>query len=171
MDTLMCQGATRAWMAGLLLAAIPAVAQTQAAANPARPNWRRIGNFTMDLALASPATGSVSRVWFSADGSRLFAQTAEGRVFESADMETWTVSAASVPPPETGTVEAKTPAGAIKLFPQDSRHIFALGPHLYRTVDGGASWTNLTAYGDASVIGSGQHDLTVSPRDPDVLVV
>src|SRR5579862_6237989 len=124
MDTLMCQSGTRAWIAGLLLLALRASAQTTAAPNPARPSWRRVGNFTMDLALASPATGPVSRVWFSSDGSRLFAQTAEGRVFESADMETWTIPANPVPAPEPVAVSGKAPGGA-RLFPQDSKRIFA----------------------------------------------
>src|SRR6185436_14408338 len=90
MDTLMCQRTT--WRAGalgiLFLTALAATAQT-----PARPNWRRIGSAAVELALASPATGPVSRVWFSPDGSRLYALTEAGRVFESADLETWTLSA------------------------------------------------------------------------------
>src|SRR2546429_1522331 len=77
MDTLMCQSATvRARIAGVLLfTALTAAAQT----TPARLSWRRIGSAAIDLALASPATGPVSRVWFSADGSRLYALTPSGR--------------------------------------------------------------------------------------------
>src|SRR5258708_30131504 len=30
---------------------------------------------------------------------------------------------------------------------------------------------NMTAFADTSVIGSGQHDFAVSPRDPDLLIV
>src|SRR5882724_4048147 len=99
MDTLMCQGATtRTGIAGLfILTALTAAAQT--APDAARPNWRRVGGAAIDLALASPATGPVSRVWFSADGSRLFALTAGGRVFESADLETWAPSTAPAQPP------------------------------------------------------------------------
>src|ERR1700724_1365819 len=101
MDTLMCQRATN-WIAGmLLLAAVPAAGQT--AANPARPYWRKVGNSTMDLALASPATGPVSRVWFSPDGSRLQALTANGRVFETQDLETWSASANLTVPPGAGS--------------------------------------------------------------------
>src|SRR5580704_10300988 len=107
MDTLMCQRGTRAWIGGMLFLAVPVFAQTQTAADPVRPNWRRVGSFTMDLALASPAAGPVSRVWFSSDGSRLFAQTAEGRIFESADMETWAIPANPVSPPEPLAVDGK----------------------------------------------------------------
>src|ERR1700694_4017462 len=101
MDTLMCHTATsgvrKLWIAGaLLFAAIPAVAQL-----PAGPNWRRVGSFTMDLALASTATGAVSRVCFSPDGSRLYALSAAGRVFESEDLETWKPSVNPfIPPPD-----------------------------------------------------------------------
>jgi uncharacterized protein (TIGR03437 family) len=49
--------------------------------------------------------------------------------------------------------------------------MFALAAHLYRSDNAGSFWTNLTAFGEASVIGSGQHDLAVSPRDPDLLIV
>src|SRR5712671_1687377 len=170
MDTLMCQSATfRARIAGVLLfTALTAAAQT----TPARPSWRRIGSAAIDLALASPATGPVSRVWFSADGSRLFALTASGREFESADLETWSPLAAAVQPPVLqDAVGVRAPTAGAKLYQQDSRRLFAVGAHLYRTDDGGASWMNLTAYADTSVIGSGQHDLAVSPRDPDLLIV
>src|SRR3954471_23621429 len=99
MDTLMCQGATTRAAVALVFAftALTAIAQTTP--DPARPNWRKVGGAAIDLALASPATGPVSRVWFSADGSRLFALTASGRTFESADMETWSPSSAPVQPP------------------------------------------------------------------------
>src|SRR5437867_1038108 len=173
MDTLMCQIATRGRvMAGILgilfLTAFTAAAQTSA--SPLRPNWRRIGSAAIDLALASPATGPVSRVWFAPDGSRLYALTAAGRVFESADLETWSVTANPTPPPNVSSaIGVRLPAPGVKLYPQDSGRMFALGAHLYRSDDGGASWTNLTAYADTSVIGGGQRDLAV--RDPDLLIV
>src|SRR5438105_540209 len=164
MDTLMCQRAT-AWIAGvLLLAGLPAVAQT---------HWRKVGNTTMDLALASPATGPVSRVWFSADGSRLFALTANGRVFESQDLETWSASANPSAPPDAGSGAGKPPVSGARVYadPRNSQRVFALAAHIYRSDNAGSLWTNLTAFGEASVIGSGQHDLAVSPRDPDLLIV
>src|SRR5438128_3636897 len=73
-DTLMCQrttsGARMTRIAAiLLLTALTAAAQTPA--DSLRPNWRRIGSSAMELALASPATGPVGRIWFSPDGSRL----------------------------------------------------------------------------------------------------
>ncbi len=161
----MCQRATSL----LLLLAIPALAQVAAPESAAgRPNWRKVGGVTVDLGLASPATGSIMRVWFSSDGARLFAQTAAGRIFESADLETWTPSAEQTPPSDA---TRRAIVGNTKLYPQDARRIYALGDHLYRTDNGGGSWTNLTAYGDTSVIGAGQHDLAISPRDADLLVI
>jgi uncharacterized protein (TIGR03437 family) len=157
----------------LLLAALPAGAQTPANANPVRPQWRKVGNATMDLALASPATGPVSRVWFSPDGSRLYALTPNGRVFDSQDLETWSASTNLTAPADAGSSTARPPVTGARVYgdPQNSQRVFALAAHLYRSDNAGASWTNLTAFGDASVIGSGQHDLAVSPRDPDLLIV
>src|ERR1019366_2704574 len=59
-----------------------------AAAQP-RPDWREGGRSPAELRLASPATGPVERVWYSADGSLLFARTPSGKVFETADFQTW----------------------------------------------------------------------------------
>jgi uncharacterized protein (TIGR03437 family) len=175
MDTLMCQGATcvsaRVWMAGILLTALPAIAQPPA--EVARLDWRRVGSSAMDLSLASAAAGPVSRVWFSSDGSRLYALTPAGKVFESTDLETWSSIANSVAPPAPDPNAAASPAGGAKFYPhpQNPQRVFALATHLYRSDNGGGSWTNLTAFGDASVIGSGLHDLAISPRDPDLLIV
>src|SRR5712692_8865304 len=102
MDTLMCHRATSFWARSRVVGILVLTALTAAAQNPigpGRPNWRRIGSAAIDLALASPATGPVSRVWFTADGSRLYALTAAGRVFESADLETWSLSADPAQPP------------------------------------------------------------------------
>src|SRR5260370_13763947 len=124
MDTLMCQSATaRARIAGIcLLTALTAAAQTTP------PSWRRIGSAAIDLALASPATGPVSRVWFSADGSRLYALTAAGRVFETAHLETWLLMAEPAQPPAfpEGRRLADPYSGA-RLSPHDSRRAVALG--------------------------------------------
>lgn len=158
--------------ATLLLTALGAVAQTPA--DSVRPSWRRVGSSAMDLALASPATGPVSRIWFSPDGSRLYAQTASGRLFESTDLENWSPAVNPAPPPAPGeATAARQPEGGAKLTanPRDPRRVFALGRHLYRSDDGGANWTNITSFGDMSVIGSGQRDIAVSPADPDLLIV
>ncbi len=153
---------------GLVLAVVfLAAAQT-------RPDWRKVGSSAVDLMLAAPATGPVERVWYSADGSLLFARTPSGKVFETADFETW-AAAANVAEPN-----APIPATAARL-PEPGAHVvstgsnplkmYSLGRQLLRSEDGGHSWTNLTAYKSESVVGSGQHSLAISPADPDQLAV
>jgi uncharacterized protein (TIGR03437 family) len=180
MDMTMCQRGTgvggKVWLAAVLLTVLSALSSAQTSQTPtapARTDWRRVGSSLMDLALASPATGPVRRVWFGSDGSRLYALTADGRAFESADLETWIASPNPAAPPETGSSAVKPPTSGARLYPdpRDAQRVFALGAHLYRSDNAGASWTNLTAFGDASVIGPGQRDLAVSPRDPDLLIV
>jgi uncharacterized protein (TIGR03437 family) len=129
----------------------------------------------VDLALAAPATGPVSRVWFTSDGSRLYALTDSGRTFESTDLETWAAVANTMPVPDLpAATDLRTPEAGARLFPhpRDSRRVYAQGDrHLYRSDDGGASWTNITAFGESSVIGGRQRDIAVSPANPDLLIV
>src|SRR5690349_8925437 len=65
-------------------------------------DWRHIGNSAIELALPSVATGPVSRVWYSADGSVLYARTESGKVFETNDFEQWrrVTDSGIVPPAE-----------------------------------------------------------------------
>ncbi len=152
----------------LVFALVPGSAQTVPA-----PDWRHIGNGAIDAPLASPASGPVERVWFSADGSRLYARTASGFVFETSDREKWQPSSAAAPPrPEPGTA-TRLPAGtvAIQQHPSDRLRLYAFGSNLLRSDDDGATWTNLTAFRRDSIIGDGMHDVAVSPRDGEEVVV
>jgi uncharacterized protein (TIGR03437 family) len=139
-----------------------------------RPDWRKVGGASVELMLASPATGPVERVWYSADGSLLFARTPAGKVFETADFETW-AAVASVA--ETNTPISATaarlpePGARVVSAASNPLKMYSLGRQLLRSEDGGHSWTNLTAYRSESVVGSGQHSLAISPVDPDQLVV
>jgi uncharacterized protein (TIGR03437 family) len=150
-------------LAGVFLAA----AQTQ-------PDWRKVGSSSVDLMLASPATGPVERVWYSAGGSLLFARTPSGKLFETADFETWTAVADGV---ETNALIPATvarlpePGARVVSTASNPSKIYSLGRHLLRSEDGGHSWINLTAYKSESVVGFGQHSLAISPADPDQLVV
>ena len=56
---------------------VPALvlALTAIAAAQGPPDWRKIGTAAINLGLASPATGPVTQVWYSAGGSTLFALT------------------------------------------------------------------------------------------------
>jgi uncharacterized protein (TIGR03437 family) len=127
----------------------------------------------VELTLASPATGPVTAVWFGPDGTRLYARTFSGRIFQTDDFDTW-IPAVSPPAP------AGPPAATAARLPEpDARvlgtanpaRIYALANHLSRSDDGGRSWTNLTAFKSASVIGDGQRSLAIAPSDPDQIVV
>jgi len=173
----MCQTYTGAaiskpWLA---LLAVSAVAFGQTAPETLRPDWRKIGSTSVDLQLASPATGAVDAVWFSPDGRTLYARTHTGRVFETVDFENWVVSATPAPRTDNSVSIAveRLPAvnSILRSSPADTRRVYALGAHVFASEDGGRTWTNLTAYKDESVVGPGQRDLAVSPLDPNQLVV
>src|SRR6185369_251376 len=93
-DSTVCRKATvRAlvWLFTLAAAGVsPVVAQT---------DWRRVGGSSVELMLAAPATGPMDRVWFSPDGSILYARTAWGKVFQTANYETWFPVAEAPAPP------------------------------------------------------------------------
>ncbi len=153
--------------------AIPLAAGVLSAQTPP-VEWRRIGNASMDVGLASPATGPVLAVWYSADGSRLYARTRANRVFETIDFENWTAiqgasEPADIPPP---AVDRVPESGArLAVSPIEPGRVYALGNQLYRSDDGGRSWSNLTGFRSQSIIGTGQRSVAVSPDDPDQLVV
>lgn len=161
----------------LLIASLGAgilAAQTAPGMQTAATDWRRVGNPAMEIGLAAPATGPVDAVWYSADGALLYARTRAGRIFETADFESWTPALGTpeqtdaVPPavdrmPETGAKLAVTPAAPGR--------IYALGTQLYRSDDGGHSWTNLTAFHNRSIIGSSQRSVAVSSSDADQVAV
>ena len=179
----MCHKATilgRGWVAGLLLSALMAgglaSAQTALPArNGFRPDWRRIGNSAVELALASPASGPADRVWFAGDGSLLYVRTRSGKVFQTSDFENWRPSSASPPPAERDAAVSSSslPPGAraVPANRSSSLRLYAYAGQVYRSDDGGLSWANLTAYQRESIIGNGMTDLAVSPRDADEVVV
>src|SRR5437764_15173134 len=110
----MCQRATRwggVWI-GVLVITFAAAVEAQ---DVGRPDWRHVGNSSVELMLASPVTGPVDAVWFSVDGSRLYARTRSGRVFESPDFESWAPSGAQVPPAERPITVVRLPAANVKL--------------------------------------------------------
>jgi len=136
--------------------------------------WRRIGNASMDVGLASPATGPVLAVWYSADGSRLYARTRANRVFETIDFENWTaIQSASEPADISPPAVDRVPESGARLAVSsvEPGRVYALGNQLYRSDDGGRSWSNLTGFRSQSIIGTGQRSVAVSPDDPDQLVV
>jgi uncharacterized protein (TIGR03437 family) len=136
--------------------------------------WRHIGNSAMELALPSVATGPVDRVWYSADGSTLFARTSSGRVFETGDFEQWRLvtDAKATPPATEDPTAAAIPETNFKLASQGAPgRLYGAGRDVYRSDDGGLSWTNLTAYQGRCLLGTGLTAVAGSPTDPDELVV
>lgn len=153
----------------MALLAATAVAQVRT------PAWRKVGSTSVDLNLASPATGAMKQVWFSDDGSILYAATKDGKVFTTVDFETWR-PATNPPPPPQPTFEPtviRKPEDTVDLVPASANtyEIFALGRNLSRSNDGGRSWANLTGYRSQSVIGSRQHSVAVTSLHPDEIVI
>jgi uncharacterized protein (TIGR03437 family) len=172
------------WMAAGLLgqvpAAVPAPAQIPGSAQIPGPaqapgmDWRHVGNAAIDLSLAGLATGPVDRAWYSPDGSRLLIRTASGFVFETSDFETWRPLLMPAPEPATRTLPpAQLPENGarVRSSAQASTLLYAVGRFAYRSENGGASWDNLTAYRNGSILGQDLRDMAVSPRNEDEIVV
>jgi uncharacterized protein (TIGR03437 family) len=156
------------------LAALPWCVLGQVAAQAPGVSWRHVGNSALELALPSLATGAVDRVWYSPDGSSLYARTASGRVFQTSDFEQWRLASdPKVTPP------AEEAPGALRAPEPDFRfasggvagRLYGVGRDAYRSDDGGESWVNLTAYKGTCLLGSGLASAAASPSDPDDVTV
>jgi uncharacterized protein (TIGR03437 family) len=139
-------------------------------------DWRHIGNSAMELALPSVATGPFDRVWFSPDGTSLFARTISGRTFQTTDFEQWKrvmEPRLGVPPIDESPTLASLPEDNLKLHSRlaGSGRLYTVGRHAYRSDDGGLSWSNLTAYKGVSILGKWLLDVAASPKDPDEIAV
>ncbi len=151
-------------------------AQITAPAAEMQRDWRRVGNAAIDRSLAGVATGPVNRVWYSNTGS-LMIQTASGRVLETTDLEKWKVVApaapSAVPPDARDALAVRLPESGAKVRAAVSASSveYAFGKFVYRSEDGGASWDNLTAFRNVSIIGEDIRDLASSPVNPDEIVV
>ena len=164
----MCHKGTIRRLAGqaIGLLALVAVASAQGT------NWRRVGDSAVDLALASPATGPVEEVWYSEDGTTLYARVGGGRVFETSDYEVWLPSQnRTAPAPQFVPPVIRIPENGSRLVGSGFGRVYSLGPNLFRSDDGGRTWANLTAFKAESVIGFGQRSVAVSPANPDQIVV
>jgi len=149
-------------VAVLSLAAAAAFAQAQAP----RLDWRRIGNSSQVLGLASSSGGSVQRAWFLPDG-RVAVLLPGGRAWSSEDLETWRPE--STPPPVPDAADAAQPPEPAALLRQahpGDAVLYAAGNHAWRSEDGGLNWRNLTSLHGQSILGAPLLDLAVDPTDP-----
>jgi uncharacterized protein (TIGR03437 family) len=178
----MCRRATIRAAGCLGLAALPWCVLGQAWGQETGPGWRHLGNSAIELGtLPSAATGPVDRVWYSLDGLNLFAKTASGRVFRTGDFEQWQLvtDGRATPPAADGSEAALqgTPEIEFKLatpsFGASSTagRLYGIGGDVYRSDDAGVRWVNLTSYKGACLLGPGLRAATVSPEDPDDVVV
>jgi uncharacterized protein (TIGR03437 family) len=165
-----CQNGTTRAFARLASLAIGTVIALSAQTT----TWRPVGTSSADLQLAAPATGPVIQVWYSDDGSQLYALTKSGKLFETLNFEAWVPASGDPKPPGTfNRVPARIPdpSATFVALQSDSTEMWGLGSQLFRSVDNGRSWDSLTAYRTQSIVGSGMHSVAVSPRDPDQIVV
>jgi uncharacterized protein (TIGR03437 family) len=126
--------------------------------------WRQIGNALIDRSLAGLASGPVDRVWYAADGSQLLIRTAAGNVFATSDFETWKPSSGTPPAVSAPAVSGRLPEAEARTRARSgSALVYAFGKYVYLSENGGATWDNLTAYRNLSIIGGGLRDLAVSP--------
>jgi uncharacterized protein (TIGR03437 family) len=136
--------------------------------------WRHVGNSAVELGMPSLATGPVDRVWYSPDGSQLFAKTSSGRVFQTSDFEQWKLvtDAKANPPAEQEPPAAGVPEAGLKLANGAvAGRLYGVGRDAYRSDNGGASWANLTAYKGVCLLGAGLKSVAASPGDADEVTV
>jgi uncharacterized protein (TIGR03437 family) len=181
----MCRRATIRAVGCVGLAALPWCVLRPAWGQGTGLGWRHVGNSAIQLTtLPSAATGPVDRVWYSADGSSLFAKTASGRVFRTPDFEQWQlVTDGKATPPATDEPEATalsrpeasfklaTPSFGASAAAEAAGRLYGIGGDVYRSDDAGVSWVNLTSYKGVCLLGPGLRAITVSPLDPDDVVV
>ena len=162
MDTPVCHTNTIRFLIFSALFASFASAQTGTA------QWRKLGGSAVETGLAGAAGGIVPQVWFSEDGAQLFARTVRGVAFVTADFESWTVAPVDAARRELPLQRAPVtlPEAAMNVREGGGGRLYAFGLHVYASEDEGRAWINLTAFNGRSVIGDGQRDLAVSPRDP-----
>lgn len=137
------------------------------------PDWRKVGNSLVDLSLAGLASGPVDRVWYSPDGSQLYARTASGRTFATSDFETWQAVAGTVPAPVSrpGVSNLPESGATVRTGRPASARLYSFARFVYKSDNNGASWDNLTAYRNISIIGNNLRDLAVSPVNEEEAAV
>ncbi len=136
--------------------------------------WRRIGGTGIAAGLAGPAGAPAQDTWFSAGGGRLLVSLPTGGVWSSADEGfTWAPDPDAASEFRASLEATPSPGGTTTIVrnPYRAGVSYRLARHLYRSDDGGLSWTNLTLSEGRSVIGPWQSSLAISPTDAELIVV
>jgi len=102
----------------------------------------------------------------------LYAQTRAGRVYQTADLESWQESGVAVAPAGASAVVRTLPEAGARARALDGEigRVYAFGDFVYRSEDGGAHWENLTGFRGASIIGGSLADLAIAPGNSDEIV-
>ena len=156
-----------------ILATLPAFPQAGADVRLLLPEWRRIGNTTLEMDLAGPASGKVDRVWYSAGGDGLFVLTAAGRILQTTDFERWEAAGPQAVPPlpaETEAAGPPEPGARLTSGRRGGLVVYGWGRSVHRSDDGGRAWTNLTLFRGESLIGD-VNDVAVSPAEENEIAV
>lgn len=178
----MCQIATPEARRGALLllavalpAAHPVFAQQRAEGLYPDVAWRAVGNTVIEAAPAGPAGGPVAEVWYAPDGRALYVRTAAGKVFLTRDFETWEPAAEAVREPSAvesaPAVRLPEPAARLRAGRPGTAALYAVGRSVYRSEDGGLTWTDVASWRGRLLIGGPVYDLAVSPSAGDEIAV
>lgn len=121
--------------------------------------------------VSGAATGPVSRVWF--EGAALRVLVPGGEVYGAPEDGAWRPQpGAKLPPLPAGQSLPRNPSVRLAIaHPLAPHRVFAIGDQVYRSEDGGATFTGLTRYRGISLIGASLNDLALNPLDPDDLAV
>jgi uncharacterized protein (TIGR03437 family) len=116
-------------------------------------DWRHVGSYALDAgaSLAGSVSGTMDRVWYSADGATLFARTPGAKTYRTSDLENWTVaqeepnvaraSVLGLPKGSAGLPGAVRDMAASPLNPDEI--VAATDQGVFRSADAGKSWTSL----------------------------
>ncbi len=123
----------------------PCAGPSRAPACSAAPDWRHIGNFTVELGLAGPASGPV-QASLVRDGRNAVCRRPHRAVcIRRPIWRTGSETAAAVPPAvvnANGREVFPKPGAQTRALAGDNSRVYAFGKFVYRSEDGGAHWEN-----------------------------